>query len=79
MAQSTVDTSEIKEKHQRNIADYVGDMTALEAHIETRRDQLNQSLSALQRTHANAESALDSAALCDEVPRSHFGGVSAPE
>jgi ferritin-like metal-binding protein YciE len=31
--------AELKEKHQKTIADYVGDMTALEAHIEEALDR----------------------------------------
>ena len=38
MAQSTT-APEVREKHRQTIADYVGDMTALEAHIEEALDR----------------------------------------
>ena len=43
MADTTMNADQIQEKHRKTIADYVGDMAALESHIEEALDrQLNE-------------------------------------
>jgi len=43
MANTTMNPEEVQEKHRKTIADYVGDMAALESHIEEALDrQLNE-------------------------------------
>jgi ferritin-like metal-binding protein YciE len=39
MAQTTTNTQEVSDKHRQTIADYVGDMAALESHIEEALDR----------------------------------------
>src|SRR5688500_1277805 len=39
MAQTTTDDREVSAKHRQTIADYVGDMAALESHIEEALDR----------------------------------------
>ncbi len=58
MAQSTMSASDMQEKNQKTIADYVGDMTALESHIEEALDRQLQevkddpaALAAVQEFH----------------------------
>ena len=78
MAQSTMNATEIKEKHHRTIADYVGDMTALEAHIEEALDrQLKEvkddptALAAVQDFHDSVKRHRDTLrALQDEKGKS---------
>ena len=78
MAQSTMDATENKAKHQRTVADYVGDMTALEAHIEEALDrQLKEvkddptALAAVQDFHDSVKRHRDTLrALQDEKGKS---------
>lgn len=58
MAQSTMNPAEMQEKNHKTIADYVGDMTALESHIEEALDRQLQevkddpaALAAVQEFH----------------------------
>jgi ferritin-like metal-binding protein YciE len=75
-----VATGQLSEKHQKTIADYVGDMTALEAHIEEALDkQLKEvkddavALAAVQAFHDTVKQHRDSLRAMQEETGSTIG------
>lgn len=80
MAQSTTVAGDVQEKHRRTIADYVGDMTALESHIEEALDrQLKEvqddpsALAAVQEFHDTVKRHRDTLRALQEETGSAVG------
>lgn len=80
MAQSTTVAGDVQEKHRQTIADYVGDMTALESHIEEALDrQLKEvqddpaALAAVQEFHDTVKRHRDTLRALQEETGSTVG------